>query len=137
MKHVKNRRPRPIEGIDMVTLHGPITVAYRRVSRMWHCTALQFDLVGVGKTKVEAFAEMRDLLRDYLEEVLATDGPVRFFNPAESGEWNVRDQEYYNVALLVSGGESAAPNRTPLSDIARLRGYRDAVQGIGLVPAGA
>ena len=137
MKHVKQRRPRLIEGIDMVTLHGPITVAYRRASRMWHCTALQFDIVGVGKTKGEAFAEMRDLLRDYLEEVLATDGPVRFFNPAESGEWNVRDQEYYNVALLVSGGEATPPNRAPLSDIARLRGYRDAVQGIGLVPAGA
>jgi len=33
---------------------GPVTVAYKRQDRKWTATALEFDLVGIGNSQVEA-----------------------------------------------------------------------------------
>lgn len=123
--------------VGVINLYGPITVAYRRSAGMWLCTVLQFDIVGIGKTREVAFSEMRDLLADYFEEVLASPGPVRFFNPSEPREWNIKKQEHYNVTFVVSGGHAHIPKRPSLSNIGRLRACQDAIQGMDLVPAGA
>jgi len=137
MSQKRREPPRAVRNAAVITLRGPVTAAYRRSQGLWYCTALQFDIVGVGKTRDEAFGEMRDLFSDYVKEVLADSGPVRFFNPSEAQEWNVKKQETYSVTVVMARPEEQPSGRASLSDVGQLRPYRDAIQCIDLVPAGA
>lgn len=77
---------------------GPVSVAYKRHGRGWMAMALQFSLIGLGKTREKAFEELKGVLLTYLETVLEAKGPVRFFNPAEDEDWDTSDQEQYRIA---------------------------------------
>ena len=77
-------RARNLPIIETVTLRGPVTVAYKRCREGFMCTALQFDILGIGRTKREAFQEMRDLVEEYLEEIVRSPEPVCFFNPSDA-----------------------------------------------------
>jgi hypothetical protein len=85
--------------IEVFLLQGPVTVAYRREGRKWYATALQFDLVGAGRTQQAAFDELQRVVNTYLEEILETKGPVRLFNPSEPAEWESPHRESYHVAI--------------------------------------
>jgi len=93
----KSQKKGPIRAIRM---QGPVTVSYRNSGKNCYCTALQFDLVGIGTSKTEAFRELRDVFNTYLIEIVQTDGPSEFLNPSPAEEWSVPErEEYYVVAL--------------------------------------
>lgn len=75
-----------------VKLRGPVTLAFTKSDDdTYLCNALQFDIVGTGRTEKEAEAQVRDLVTGYLRHVLsliAAGKKVRFFNPADEAEWN-------------------------------------------------
>ena len=81
-----------------------VTVAYRIEEGEWYCTALQFDILGTGATREEAFAEMRELLTQYLLlciEEARSGNPTAIFQPSEDSEWDVPDVEVVNVQVSV------------------------------------
>lgn len=88
------------EKIEIVKIaNGPITVAFRQDEGEWLATALQFDLVGTGKTKDTAFAQLKELVNDYLTFILSVKGEVAFFNPSPREEWEAPEQEQYIINL--------------------------------------
>ena len=75
----------------IVTLQGKTTIAYRQTEGEWYATALEFDIMGYGKTKAEARHLLHELLEIYLQDIaqLLSEGKrVKFFNPSEDDEWN-------------------------------------------------
>lgn len=128
-------RARNLPIIETVTLRGPVTVAYKRCREGFMCTALQFDIVGIGRTKREAFQEMRDLVEEHLEEILRSPEPVCFFNPSDAADWNVGNQENYQVAMLFERHSEPIPTDVPLANLAPLREHRESLRGVNLVPA--
>lgn len=118
-------------------LGGPVTVAYRKRGRKWYCTALQFDLVGIGRTREDSFNQLRDVMNIYLADVLDADGPVEFFNLSERRDWATKDIETYSVVAIM-----ARVRRKPLIPpvfrrIQDLRRYRNRVQSFDLLHFGA
>lgn len=97
---------------------GPITVAYRKEDDLWYCTALQFDIMGNGKTREKAFAQLKKLVNSYLIHVLSVKGPVSFFNPSDREEWETDDKRSYDVLVLISGSAPVSDNELlKLSDV--------------------
>ncbi|MBI4560326.1 MAG: hypothetical protein HY706_22285 [Candidatus Hydrogenedentes bacterium] len=137
MKPSRHWAAKGTERTRIAPVSGAITIAYRRSAGNWLCTALQFDIVGVGPTRAAAFREMCELLTDYFDEILSSTGPVRFFNPSEAKEWNVRDQEQYTLAFLLSRKQAPAVSRLRLTNLRELRKVHHAIQEIDLIPAGA
>ena len=120
----------------VVVVGGPINVSFRRrrKEKDWLCTALQFDLVGIGASREEAFAELRSVVEDYLEEVLTTEGPVRFYNLSDEQEWGNPDQKVFDVQAYIAA--TAEQTRVPSRMRHRkIRDYRDRVRAFDLVPA--
>jgi hypothetical protein len=124
------------QALTIKILKGDVTVAYRRHGRGWRCTALEFDLVGVGNTQEKAFAQLRDLVNGYLDDVLNTDGPVRFFNPSDAEEWDSPKKEKYRVEVVVSQSAKGAAGSAVIPDIDKLRSYRSRIRAIDLTPLG-
>lgn len=121
---------------DVAFLSGPVTVAYRKRQKRWYCTALQFDLVGIGRSKDEAFEKLRGVVNEYLHQVVEEDGPVRFFNPSEGNEWQATEQRQYRVVALFlakAKGTRQIPNRVDRVD--DFRPYRECIQQFDLVAA--
>ena len=112
-------------------------MTYRRERGEWMCTALEFDIVGTGKTKQEAFDELRALVETYLLEVMDTDAPVEFYNPADAEEWECKDRKSYRVAVIMARAkeDTSIPPRM-VRDITKLRPYRDRIRGVDLELAG-
>ena len=127
---------KPTNHNDLVVLQGYLTVAHRRRGREFCCTALQFDLVGFGRTKREAFDELRLLVEEYVENVIKAPGPVRFFNPSEADDWNAGQLEDFYVALQFRRRGDVVPPPCRLSDLGPLKVHRKALEGVSLVPAG-
>jgi len=101
------------EHVRATVLRGPVTVAYKQVGEEWHCTALEFDIIGVGKSKEKAFEKMRDLLNFYLGEIANTAGPVEFFNHSPEEEWHVSEKEEYHVVVVMIPERQQVPQRLP------------------------
>ncbi|MEK7794387.1 MAG: hypothetical protein AAB353_07650 [Candidatus Hydrogenedentota bacterium] len=83
-----------------IVLRGPVFVSSKPLNDEWHCTALNFDILGIGSTKEEAFERMKELLEVYLEDVaieLNNGNQVDFYNPSDSDEWNHGEVEVYKV----------------------------------------
>ena len=79
-------------------LPGFITVTWKRQKGEHICTALEFDLIGLGATRDEAFRNLREIVQSYFEEAVKLKGPVRLFNPSPAAEWNVENKHYYSDA---------------------------------------
>lgn len=124
-----------------VKLEGSIAVATRKVGKLFLCNALQFDLVGTGKTKIAAFTEMKELLEDYLVslvEDISEGHKVRFFNPAGDDEWNKAAQlEFYDITFIVElvPKNGDLPDAVQVKNMAKLSPYWKAIKAIDLVPA--
>ncbi len=89
--------------VKRIVLQGDVTVAYRKEGSEWFATALEFDLLGYGRTRKAAFKLLQELIAEYMLEVahLVSEGKrVAFFNPSETAEWNNwRFLERYHVAF--------------------------------------
>lgn len=115
----------------IIKMKGQITVAYRREGTKILSTALQFDLVGIGRTKQEAFKELRKIVKSYLLEVIKSDTPVEFFNPSDHKEWNARDIEYYDVEVKI---KKTRPLPKAKPDIRQLKPYQKQIRSFDLSP---
>jgi uridylate kinase len=118
-----------------VVVGGRVTAAYRKEEGRWLCTALEFDILGIGETRQEAFAQMQELVNNYLLDCLMSRGPVDFLNPSEAEEGKTRDKERYHVAVIL---ERAAPEQAVpqvIEDFAALRRFRNRILGTDLIPA--
>ena len=123
--------------VTIQALEGPVSVAYKRVGKEWHAIALQFDIVGTGKTKAEAFREMQGLFETYLSAVLKAPRPVRFYNPSAQADWQIPDKTHFHAVMVLSAtAKPIEPAQRPsLDDLATLRPLRSKIQGIQLQPA--
>ena len=88
-----------------IVLRGPLFVSSKSLNDEWHCTALNFDILGIGTTKEDAFQQMKELIEVYLEDVaieLNNGNQVDFYNPSDAAEWNQGDIEVYKVICDVA-----------------------------------
>ena len=120
--------------IHVTTLKGQVAVTYREQGGEVYARALQFDLVGVGKSRKGALKELQAIFADYAEEVLNTKGKVRFFNPSDPEEWENPDKEFFSVAFILV--RKATPLTLPsvCNNIRDLRPMRGAVKTVQLHP---
>ena len=117
-------------------IRAPINVTYRRYQKEWMCTALQFDLVGFGKTRQEAFQDMKSLVNEYLLDALATEEKVRLYNPSDSREWKIKDQKKYRVLAIIAREKEKDVVPDTISDLPELKQhFRGRLRGIDLKPA--
>jgi hypothetical protein len=111
---------------------GNVTVAYRFVDDAWHATALQFDVVGTGATKMAAFQQMQELVSSFLLHALRSKNKVAFFNPSDREEWEVSDKDDYRVVVQVADGSAI---QEPSLRIEQIRAIEKQVEEFELVPA--
>lgn len=115
-------------------LGGPVTVAYKKSGREWHCTALEFDLLGTGTTKSMAFDELKSVVNEYLLAALQEDGEVEIENPAPESEWKTPERHCFQVAAIcLKKKQTPVPDR--IARISRARKFRDVVKNFDLAPA--
>lgn len=122
---------------EMVVVGGPVTVGYYEAEGEWRAVAREFDLVGTGDSRSAAFAQLKELVSDYVEGCLR-DRTEEFLNPYEPDDWDRTsgDREHYLVSLVFawSGHHRTSleaqvkPER--LSTLAR---YKDRLVGAGLI----
>lgn len=120
--------------VEICRLEGPVTVTYRTEGGRVYARALQFDLVGIGKTKEEALRELQELFSDYVEEFLYTKGRVQFSHPADAAEWDNPSKEFYAVILVFTHRAGARALPPSVSDPGRLRRLRGSIEAIQLQP---
>jgi hypothetical protein len=113
---------------------GPVSVSYRKQGGKVYCTALQFDLVGVGKTRGKALEELKAVVETYLATVLSEKGQVRFFNFADEEEWANTDQEiFYVTATLIQAERGRAIPREIRPE--KIRHYKGRLRSFNLEAA--
>lgn len=81
---------------------GPITVAFKKAGSYWIATALEFDIIGTGNSREEAFSQLRELVSLYLLEVVRAPEQHNIFNPSDSELWELADKVKYNVLIMLS-----------------------------------
>jgi hypothetical protein len=126
---------RKVFNVTISVLKTPVTAAYRKEGGRWLCTALEFDLVGIGQTRAEASAEMQQLVDAYLKHAIERPGRVKLQNPSESEE-HTGDEQRYLVAIVVTKMTPGKPVPPVMKDFAALRRFRNRIRGVNLVPAG-
>ena len=120
-------------GTDAVELNGELTVSFRVRAGKVQCTALQFDIVGMGDTKAEALQEMTKLLTYYFEEIISSDEPVRFYNPSDTSEWNIKDQQHYILSIIMRRKRDVVRiSKEMRTFIESLKQYKQDYQGVVL-----
>jgi hypothetical protein len=124
------------KGLVMV-LKGPITVSYQKKGGRWYCTACEFDVVGVGRTRGDAFCLLCELLDEYFSEIVSIlhkGKKVAFFNPSEADVWNSEDIQYYDVQVKVSKTKKSPSSHR--YDMKELIKFIDTIETFELVPIG-
>lgn len=107
---------------------GPISVSTKEVDGEWHCTALEFDLLGTGATQDEAFLELQDLVHEYILAMVQHihfGDDVAFYNPSSPEEWNDGEIRKYQVMLLFepeSSNDDETPERVVQKELGHLFG---------------
>lgn len=121
-----------------LTAEGPVTVAVRKFGREYHCTALEFDILGTGKTKQEALVQVQELIEDYITSVieeLAKGHRVAFFNPSVEKDWNQADElRFFDVTLIV---RDSRPHERIQLNAKDLKSVADIFESVCLEPSGA
>jgi len=126
-----------VPNVEIKVLAGPVTVAYRKAGKRWYCTALEFDLLGIGDSRDKAFAELRSVVNTYLFDVLRAKGPVRFFNPSDAREWTCKNKKRFSVVAIMARPKPEKPLPPVVEDVDHLRPYRNRIKGFDLLPVGA
>ena len=87
----------------------------------------------MGNTKAEALQEMTELLTYYFEEIISSDEPVRFYNPSDSSEWNIKDQQHYIMSIIMRRErDDVRISKEMRTFIESLKKYRQDYQGVAL-----
>jgi len=86
----------------MTLVDGTVKVSFCEVDGEYHCTLLDFDILGTGASRDIAFEEMAELVIEYI--IAATDevfngNVVRFWNPSTPEEWNVGEIKNFQVKM--------------------------------------
>ncbi|MFH1731382.1 MAG: hypothetical protein ABIF82_07010 [Planctomycetota bacterium] len=98
---------------ELVSVDGPVTVGYYRSGGRWWAVARQFSIMGSGKTKDDAFQQLRELVNEYVEECI-TEGTTAFFFPCEDEDWRrTRDQQNFHVVLVF---QRTTPYQKPMCE---------------------
>lgn len=124
-----------MKNIQIIPLaDGPITVAFKKDGPYCLATALEFDIVGTGKTRTEALNQLQELVSVYLFEVLTTTGKRSLYNPSEQIEWEAEDKARYTVQMIVrvTRHSGPTPSRPTLS---QARPFRKNIEQFNLTPA--
>ena len=117
--------------LRILALEGPVSVAYRKEGGLYHAIALQFDLVGTGRTKDAAFEALQAVFDTHMRSIVRQRGAVQFLNPSPQEDWNLSDREEYQVSVLVPHATPVPKRRAlPLDSIPKLP-----VRHAALVPA--
>lgn len=118
-------------------IQGSVNISHRKSGKRWYSTALEFDIVGTGNSRKESFAQLQELISEYVFAIideLNSGARVQFFNPSDAEEWNRGQREQFEVTFIleVDRQSDVSPTITPqnLGDLA------GEVQSIDLVPAG-
>ena len=114
--------------LKIARIEGAFTVNYKKEFCEWTCRALEFDLIGTGETKDEAFTELRDNLEEYiLDALFSEEHNQEFFHPSDSEEWNRRGKEHYRISIVL---EVEIVENIPdtFTDLQELRPYRDRIK---------
>ena len=123
--------------ITVKLLQGLVNVSHRKSGKRWYSTALEFDIVGTGDSRKKSFAQLQELVSEYVFAIvdeLDAGARVQFFNPSDAEEWNRGQREQFEVTFVLEVDQKAdvSPTITPqkLGDLA------GEIQSIDLVPAG-
>jgi hypothetical protein len=119
--------------ILVTCLRGPVTVAYRKKNRKWYATALEFDLVGIGRTREGAFEILQEMVNEYLTDCVKAEKVVDFIFPSEPDEWNIEDKDFFSVTAIISQPirqRREIPNSLNLS---QLRPFKKQIQRFQLM----
>ncbi|MCX5770188.1 MAG: hypothetical protein NTZ09_07950 [Candidatus Hydrogenedentes bacterium] len=115
------------------TLRGQVTVTYRTEGSDVYARALEFDLVGVGKSRESALRELQEIFSDYAEEILKTKGKVQFFNPSSPEEWENEDKQFFHVVFVLKAAPAKASSMcSSIHDVRKMRG---SIRGVQLQPS--
>lgn len=123
-----------METLRAIRIKGPVTVAYRRRRCDYVAIALQFDLVGIGKTKTEALLQLQKILDIYVREALKEKGRIKFFNPSPAEEWELPEKDEFFLACVASSGRPPFAALVPVP-ISKLRRAGAPVRSVQLLPA--
>ena len=115
-------------------LRGSVTVAYKRVGRKVHATALQFDLVGMGKTREQALVELQEVVNAYFLDALLSEESIDLQFPSPPPDWNVRDRQDFVVAVALVQPRPQRKFLPFLEGFAQLRPCREQVRSFSLLP---
>jgi len=119
----------------ILVMEGPVTVEYQRKNKKWYCTALEFDLVGIGTSRQKAFNELQKVVNLYLMEAINSKGPIDFLIPTPQTERKGNDVEKYQVAVQIRKQGRIPGIPVVIQDIRSLRRKRDRICGLTLIPA--
>ena len=130
--------------LRQMVIKWPISVVCRKMGARWGATALEFDIVGTGKTKEAALEGMRELFEDYLSSVveeLRAGNEVAFFNPSDAEDWNRDSIERYELLCRVTCAESAGREQPEspgnLGDLRKLTHFIDSLDEVDVKPVEA
>ncbi len=115
-----------------VVWDGVVHITHRTKQGLHYCRLLECDLVGVGKTQDDAFRELREIFSDYLDEYMASGRKLRFHNPSDAQEWEIKDQHEFIVR--VSSKERAEDSSTCAVD---MYDFRRSLHHANLVAVGS
>jgi predicted RNase H-like HicB family nuclease len=112
---------------------GPITVVFQHDGPYWIATALEFDIIGTGKTRQESLSQLQELVSLYLFEVIQEPDKHNIFNPSESELWALADKVKYNVLIsLKLTKKTESESKMMLRDV---RPFRNSIKEFNLSPA--
>ena len=119
--------------VTISVMKGPMTAAYHKEENRWFCTALEFDIVGIGSTRKEALSEMQELVNAYLHHIINQRGRVALMNQSDMKATD--DTEHYFVAIAVAEVKTKRSAPRVVEDVTALRRYRDRICGMNFLPA--
>ena len=123
--------------ITVKLLQGLVNVSHRKSGKRWYSTALEFDIVGTGDSRKKSFAQLQELVSEYVFAIideLDAGARVQFFNPSDAEEWNRGQVEQFEVTFILEVDQRA--NISPTITPQKLGDLAGEIQSIDLVPAG-
>ena len=105
-----------------IELEERVTVAYKKEGEYFQARALEFDIVGTGKTRAKAFQDLKGLFSEYVLELLDSTGDIDFYFPADKEEWNTHEKEVYVVTFEIGKIKGISPPPRIMT-LAQMRPY--------------